>query len=285
MTKRHPTLPTATAIDTFAAAFDSLFTRVSQRQSFRHYLMGLLLPLETNTHLRGLARALPDTDSEALQHFLVDAPWSLSDLNLTRVASLQQHPATQWHRRGVLIIDETGDRKKGTCSDYVARQYLGRIGNIDTGVVCVTSHWADAQTHYPLDVLPYIPAGRLAQGKADPECATKPHLARQLVERARVAHVQFGAVVGDSFYGENSEFVGWLHTEHIPYVLALKPSHAIWQFVPDWNDPPPFSPLEAAARVSRAKWQVIERVMANGEQTTWYAVDLEWGHYGVEHTT
>jgi DDE superfamily endonuclease len=36
-----------------------------------------------------------------------------------------------------VIIDETGDRKKGKKTDYVARQYLGSIGKIDNGILKV----------------------------------------------------------------------------------------------------------------------------------------------------
>ncbi len=31
----------------------------------------------------------------------------------------------------VLIIDETGDRKKGDTTDYVKRQYIGNLGKTD----------------------------------------------------------------------------------------------------------------------------------------------------------
>ncbi|HEY9706016.1 MAG TPA: transposase [Allocoleopsis sp.] len=30
-----------------------------------------------------------------------------------------------------VIVDETGDRKKGKTTDYVDRQYLGNLGKID----------------------------------------------------------------------------------------------------------------------------------------------------------
>jgi SRSO17 transposase len=32
-----------------------------------------------------------------------------------------------------IVIDETGDRKKGKKTDYVARQYLGSVGKVDNG--------------------------------------------------------------------------------------------------------------------------------------------------------
>jgi SRSO17 transposase len=40
----------------------------------------------------------------------------------------------------IVIIDETGDRKKGKKTDYVARQYLGSVGKIDNGIVSVNAY-------------------------------------------------------------------------------------------------------------------------------------------------
>ncbi|MTF40395.1 hypothetical protein GGC33_15875 [Cyanobacterium aponinum 0216] len=37
----------------------------------------------------------------------------------------------------ILIVDETGDRKKGNKTDYTARQYLENIGKVDQGIVLV----------------------------------------------------------------------------------------------------------------------------------------------------
>jgi len=43
-------------------------------------------------------------------------------------------------RKIFLIIDETEDPKKGKATDYVARQYLGRLGKIDNSIVAVVSY-------------------------------------------------------------------------------------------------------------------------------------------------
>jgi len=242
----------------------------------------LIVPTETNKHLRGIAAAIPEAKVEGLQHFLVDAPWSSAAVNGQRLALLQEHSSSRWHSKGVLIIDETGDRKKGKASAYVSRQYLGSIGKIDNGVVSVSSHWADAHVHYPLNVLPYTAAERLPEGKNNPQFATKPQLAQQLIEEARRAGIPFRAVVADSFYGEHYKLTHWLRDEHIPFVLALKPTHEIRQYVPDRNDPPPFSPQEAAQRLPVEQWQDFERTFADGHQATWYVADLEWGYFGPE---
>ena len=44
------------------------------------------------------------------------------------LALLAAEPATASSPEGVLIIDDTGDRKDGSATDHVARQYLGSVG-------------------------------------------------------------------------------------------------------------------------------------------------------------
>jgi SRSO17 transposase len=40
-------------------------------------------------------------------------------------------------REITVIIDETGDKKKGKTTDYVKRQYIGNIGKVENGIVSV----------------------------------------------------------------------------------------------------------------------------------------------------
>jgi SRSO17 transposase len=77
---------------------------------------------------------------------------------------LQADPLTVPHANGVLVIDETGDRKDGRHTAHVGYQYLGSIGTLGNGIVAVTSLWADERVYYPLHVRPSTPAARLAGG-------------------------------------------------------------------------------------------------------------------------
>lgn len=43
-------------------------------------------------------------------------------------------------REIVLIIDDTGDRKKGKKTAYVKRQYIGNLGKVENGIVAVTAY-------------------------------------------------------------------------------------------------------------------------------------------------
>src|SRR5205807_1527773 len=87
---------------------------------------------------------------QALQWFLSESTWDAAAITARRVDLLRAEPATAPDTAGVLVIDETGDRKWGTQTAHVGRQYLGSIGKVDNGVVSVSSLWADARVYYPL---------------------------------------------------------------------------------------------------------------------------------------
>lgn len=48
-----------------------------------------------------------------------------------------------------LVIDETGNRKKGSTTDYVARQYIGNLGKIENGIVSVNAYSVVEQLTFP----------------------------------------------------------------------------------------------------------------------------------------
>ena len=232
MTKRLPCPPVPGPLEAYAAQFDDRLGRLAQRRGFREYLQGLLLPRERHKTLTGLVGTEPVIGAQApsvqrLQFFLSESPWDAEAVNRRRLELLMTDPATAPHEGGVLVIDDSGDRKAGTKTAHVARQDLGSIGKIDGGIVAVTSLWADERVYYPLHARPYTPAARLPKGKAESDFRTRPQLAVALVDAALEAGFSFRAVVADCFYGENATFEGAL-AAGLPYVLALKPSSGVW---------------------------------------------------------
>jgi SRSO17 transposase len=148
MTTRRPCPPAPGPLEGYATQFDPLLASVAQRRGFRDYLQGLLLPRDRNKTLTGLAGAEPiagaqHREVQRLQWFLSESAWDHQQVNDRRVQLLCQDPATAPNDRGVLVVDDTGDRKDGTATAHVARQYLGSVGKVDNGIVAVTSLWAD----------------------------------------------------------------------------------------------------------------------------------------------
>jgi hypothetical protein len=288
MTTRRPCPPAPGLLEDFAAQFDGLFSSLAQRRGLRDYLQGLLLPRDRNKTLTGLAAAEPvvgaqHREVQRLQWFLSESTWDHQGLNERRVRLLCQDPATAPNDRGVLVIDDTGDRKDGTATAHVARQYLGSVGKTDNGIVAVTSLWADERCYWPVHAVPYTPASRLAAGKRDPGFRTKPQLAVELVEAAHQAGIRFRAVVADCFYGDNPGFTDALVTAKVPFVLALKPRKGTWAPVDAAH-----TPTEAAGELDwqgprkPGRWRRIQRRFRDGHTETWWAADATLGGWGPD---
>lgn len=60
---------------------------------------------------------------------MTDFPWELKELEKRRLNIILE---VLEGREIIVIIDETGDPKKGKTTDYVKRQYIGNLGKIET---------------------------------------------------------------------------------------------------------------------------------------------------------
>jgi hypothetical protein len=274
-------------LEAYAQQFDMLFSSLAQRRGFRDYLQGLLLPRDRNKTLTGLAGAEPITGAQhrevqRRQWFLSESAWEHEQINQRRVELLCQNPATP-HAQAALVLDDTGDRKDGTATAHVARQYLGSVGKIDNGIVAVTSLWADERCYWPVHAVPYTPASRLPGGQRDPGFKTKPQLAVELVHAAGEAGIGFRAVVADCFYGDTPGFTDALVTAKVPFVLALKPRKGTWAPAEAAH-----TPVEAAGELSwhspnrPGQWRRIQRRFRDGHTETWWAADATLGGWGPE---
>jgi hypothetical protein len=288
MTKRLPVSPAPGPLEGYAAAFDPLFTQRRQRQEFRRYLAGLLLPAERNKTLTALANTEPvvgaqHARAQRLQWFLSESTWDPQALNARRLQLLCADPVTAPTARGVLAIDEHGDRKWGDKTAHVGRQYLANLGKVDNGVVSVTSLWADERVYWPVAFEPYTPAHHFARGKADPRFRTKQRIALELVEQAVLAEIPCRAVVADPFYGEDAAFKAGLERLGVGYVLALKPSHGWWHRE---GEPGALWQVAAAAGWQRAAepggWVPVERRFRDGHREDWWALEVRAGPYGPD---
>jgi SRSO17 transposase len=162
-----------------------------------------------------------------MQHLLAGAVWDHDGVRDDVRDYLVEHlgdPA------GVLVVDETGDLKKGTGTVGVARQYTGTAGKVDNAQVAVYLTYATEAGHGLIDRELYLPQGWLADAQRCHAAgvpdqvgfATKPELARVMLQRALEAGVPAGWVTADEVYGNSPALRGWLETRQLPYVLAVK---------------------------------------------------------------
>jgi hypothetical protein len=275
-------------LEEYAARFDDLFGRLAQRRGFRGYLAGLLAPRDRNKTLTALAGAEPVTGAQhpavqRLQFFMSESRWDAERVNARRLELVLADPATAPHEGGVLVIDDSGDRKDGRHTAHVGRQWLGRYGKTDSGVVTITTVWADERLYYPVRAVPYTPARHFGKGKNDPAFRTKLQIDAELAVRARDAGFAFRAVAADCAYGDQDGFRGELAGAGLPYVMALKPRRGTWAYGPEAH-----TPLDAARALAwdgpgnPGGWCPVTRTFRDGHTEAWYAADAALGWWGPD---
>jgi SRSO17 transposase len=139
----------------------------------------------------------------------------------------------------VLVVDETGDVKKGEQSVGVQRQYTGTAGRIENAQVAVFLTYAARRGHALIDRGLYLPQSwtgdqaRCTQaGIPDSvECASKPALATAMITRAVQAGVAAAWVAGDEVYGADPNLRRTCRGHGLGYVLQVAanrrvPTHA-----------------------------------------------------------
>src|SRR5260221_4491589 len=188
-----------------AARLGPRFACEEARLRTQAYLRGLLSPVARKNGWQ-LAEAAGDRTPYATQHLLGRADWDADAVRDDLRAYVVEHLGAP---EAVLVVDETGGGKKGTASAGVAKQYVGCVGKVENAQVGVFLAYASPQGTAFLDRPLYLPEEwtddpARCQGTGIPDdvaFATKPELARRMLERARAAGVPAAWVTADSIYG------------------------------------------------------------------------------------
>ena len=152
------------------------------------YIEGLLSTTERKNAWQ-LAEINGDATPYGIQHLLGRASWQADDLRDALCAYVVAHLGDP---DAVLVVDETGFLKKGDRSAGVARQYSGTAGKVENCQIGVFVGYASRLGQTLLDRALYLPASwtedaaRCQRAGIAPEAefATKPELARTMLERA-----------------------------------------------------------------------------------------------------
>jgi SRSO17 transposase len=209
-----------------------VFARSDALRRAMTYLAGLLSPAERKNSWQ-LAEISGDPNPYGFQHLLGRADWdpeALRDQLYTYVTDYLAAPDA------VGVIDESGFLKKGRHSAGVARQYSGTAGRVENCQIGVFLAYASDQGQTLLDRELYLPQEwtedrdrcRHAGIPDQRAFATKPALARQMLERTFAAGVVVAWVTGDSVYGDDRVLRHWLEERKQAYVLAVSGKETVW---------------------------------------------------------
>jgi SRSO17 transposase len=184
------------------------FARVDLRWRARAFVRGLLADLPRK-NCWTIAEHAGDRTPDGMQHLLARAVWDhdkvRDDVRDWVVEHMGEPAAT-------LVIDETGDLKKGVDTVGVQRQYTGTAGRVENAQVAVYLVYATDAGHAVVDRELYLPRSwtddpdRLAAVGVPEQVgfATKPELARAMLCRALDAGVPAAWVTADEVYGAST---------------------------------------------------------------------------------
>lgn len=249
--------PTIRFVDEYCQLFEPLFSEVRSFEAFKLLHLGMISELKRKS-LPAIAKAVGLDNHQSLHHFLTESPWTVQQLRQKRLEIILKvlHGRTM-----ILLIDETGDCKKGKSTDYVKRQYIGNVGKKENGIVAVTAYGLVEGMILPLCFEVYKPRERL---KITDEYQSKPQIAATMIRQLQAMGFRFELVLADSLYGESkTNFVNVLDELKLPYILAIRSNHALW--------------LPQDQEVVQQPWQTFERTFSNGTTEVRYMCEVIYG--------
>lgn len=252
--------PTLRFVDEYCELYADLFPEVRSFEAFKYLHIGMISELKRKT-LPAIAKAVGLDHEQGLHNVLTESPWSVSRLQQRRlnlILELTQKQAM------TLLIDETGDCKKGNSTDYVKRQYIGNVGKRENGIVVVTAYGLFKGMILPLCFEVYKPKERLKPGEV---YQTKPQIAVTMIRELMAMGFQFELVLADSLYGESDcNFISTLVSLKLPYIVAIRSNHGVW--------------LPQDQEVTAEPWQKFIRTFSNGETEVRYRREMIYGTRG-----
>jgi SRSO17 transposase len=232
------------------------FARREVRDTSLHYLEALLGRIDRKNCWQ-MAEAAGDETPDGMQRLLRKARWNAGEVRddlRNYVVEYLGEPD------GVLIIDETGFIKKGKKSVGVQRQYSGTAGKIENCQIGVFLAYFTNKGKAFIDREIYLPKEWVEDKARCQEAdipqgvkfATKPELAKEMLERAFKAGVPCKWVTGDEVYGNNRDLRRWLEENRRSYVLAVASNQHVW-----WWDYRQLRVNSLLAEIATDEWERI----------------------------
>jgi SRSO17 transposase len=225
-------------LDRWRQEFDELmlrvgarFARVEPRRRMTAFVRGLLAGLP-RVNCWSIAEHAGEGCPRGMQRLLSSAVWDEAGVRDDLRGYVLEHFADPG---AVLVVDETGDLKKGVMTVGTQRQYTGTAGRTENAQVAVYLAYASPAGSAFIDRALYLPRSwtsdparcQAAGVPGGTAFATKPALARQMITRALDAGTPAAWVTGDEVYGQDPQLRAEIARRGLGYVLAVAKTHAV----------------------------------------------------------
>jgi SRSO17 transposase len=255
----------------------------SVAKSAKDYLHGQLFT-QQQMNLTQYCREVPESEYEAMQHFISDSPWD--DTALIKQVQNDVCHLLGDPNDGALILDESGIVKQGNMSVGVSRQYCGRLGKVENCQVGVYLAYANSHHTSLIDYRLYLPQAWIDDPQRRARCdvpetstfRTKAQVGLEMIRAFTASGLPYRWVSMDAHYGEQPWLLNQLSHEGICYMADIPADTRIFLHCPQtevpqrkggrgrlpekeklvWAEPPPIEVRAFAQTLSASDWTRLE---------------------------
>lgn len=256
VTPRRTAVNTVAFVDNYCQHYCGLFEDVRHFEAFKFLHLGMLSEIPRKS-LPEIAKTVGLKDSQTLHHFLRDASWDVKEVREIRLWLTKLFIG---ERELILCIDETGEQKKGSQTDYVARQDIGNLGKTKNGIVSVNAYAVVEGITYPLIFQIFKPKTRLL---AADKYKTKPQIAVEIIQELQAWGFKIKLVLADSLYGESGDVISSLEKLKLMFIVAIRCNHGVLM--------PP------GGRKRYNRWKAYDQKLSRRQTETRYLREIIFG--------
>ena len=243
-------------LNKFLKNFAACFSK-KQMAMFTLLIYALFKDYKRNS-LEAMAKAT-HTDYQKFQYFFSDAKWDIQAIKRTRLEIIQKQRTTAATKDGILAIDDTGCPKPYAKNTEGAKwQYCGPLKREEVCNVGVCVSFVSKTKHFPLDIVPYLPADEFPGGKSNPHFKDKLHIAQELFDTS-LETIEFSAVTFDSWYATTA-LLEHIHTRKKIFFSEIKSNRNIFMYHPIKRTKCYVKPDELVTLIKKHSWDKTKTV-------------------------
>ena len=243
-------------LNKFLKNFAACFSK-KQMAMFTLLIYALFKDYKRNS-LEAMAKAT-HTDYQKFQYFFSDAKWDIQAIKRTRLEIIQKQRTTAATKDGILAIDDTGCPKPYAKNTEGAKwQYCGPLKREEVCNVGVCVSFVSKTKHFPLDIVPYLPADEFPGGKSNPHFKDKLHIAQELFDTS-LETIEFSAVTFDSWYATTA-LLEHIHTRKKIFFSEIKSNRNIFMYHPIKRTKCCVKPDELVTLIKKHSWDKTKTV-------------------------
>lgn len=199
------------------------------------YIQSLFTTEKRHRNIERMMEGYSEKEYHQIQHFISEANWC--DRLVMNDAALEVNRLFSGNKSVGLLIDESGEVKKGDVSVGVSHQYCGNVGKLANCQVGVFGCLVSENRSSLIDARLYLPESwtdspQKCNKAGIPEeyqvYKKKVKLALDIVARQQKNGIRFDWVGADGFYGADADFTSGLDDLKVIFVADIHSTQALY---------------------------------------------------------